>query len=91
MYSNKARKVREKLERTGVSDYEKAEIILRLFTQKAGINPSKLRLSPKTPTICRLRDDIGEILATETNLSLREIGELIGRRHFRRKANENEE
>ena len=89
MCAIRARKVREMLGGTGGSDYEKAGFIVAFYAHKAGISPGKLRDSAKTPTISRIRDDIGKILATETNLSLREIGEFIGRRHYRRPPSEN--
>ncbi len=88
MCAIRARKVREMLAGTGGFDYDKACFILGFYTHKAGITPRFLRDSPKTRTISQLRDEIGEILAKETNLSLREIGEFIGRKHFRRPTNE---
>ena len=87
----KARKVRVMLAGTGGFDYDKACFIIGFYTHKAGITPRFLRDSAKTRAISALRDEIGKILAEETNLSLREIGEFIGRKHYRRPTNKKRE
>lgn len=76
--------------KTGADHLHNAEIILRFYCDNAGITPRYLRDATKTRTISALRDTIGKHLCYETNLSLDEIGRLIGRKQFRRPTNDKE-
>lgn len=88
MCANKAPYLSQNLAKTGLSGYVKAQLLLRYYADYYKIPLRLLQNSARTRTVSWIRTEIGNHLAAETDLSLAEIAQLIGRKRYRRPTNE---
>lgn len=70
---------------TGDQTMLKARIIHRYCCAMHDIRPAELQKAPRTRTWNAIRREIGATLRAETDLSLTEIGQLIGVKKYRRR------
>ncbi len=62
---------------------QKAISIVSDFCTETGITSQQLREAPSTRTWTELRRELSERLRRDTTLSWSEIGEILGRHHWR--------